>query len=67
MNVIVPIEIALSDSEVDAANTCGVSAAEYARRKIVLLSEGRLDYDHRMAILHPTRVSNQFEVREISI
>lgn len=62
----VSIRMSLTDSEVSTAECLGLTNDEYMRRKVIQMSEGMLDHDRRVVVLYPTRMWNQFELREIS-
>lgn len=62
----VSIRMSLTDSEVATAQSLDLTIDEYARRKVIMMSEGMLDHDHKTMVLYPTRMWNQFELKEIS-
>lgn len=61
-----PVRIALSPRQVEAAATCGISADEYARRIVIQASDGSRLYPGMWSVLSPIG-ANLFEVKEIHI
>lgn len=63
----VSIRVEITDRESEAAESLGLTNDEYARRKMIMLSQGWLNYDHKTFTLQPSGCWNQFLVKELSI